>query len=81
MRDFVLVYATGWEGLYFDGKLVTQAKKVPMSEVVEISLRLWKEDPPGPSSYRQVECDAAWMAAEGVLPDAFEDVALKPSPR
>lgn len=57
-----------WEGLYVNGKLVTQGHEVTRREMMHL-LNL---------DYQELEVDAEFLAEELELPDNLKDCKLEP---
>jgi len=68
--EFILADGDDWQGLYFNGVLVTEGHEVTKKELVEaLDYRLSDN-----FSYDEKEVDSAWLANEGSLPRHIDNV-------
>ncbi len=71
MSTITLVRGDDWEGIYVDGKLMTEGHSIEISEAIWIGIN---------HKATKVEtkfCDLGWLHDEGNLPQALADVKLE----
>jgi len=66
-KKFHFVYGDDWEGLYIDGKLVTEGHAITVEEFAEII----------GVEFNESFADIDWLQEEGSLPEKLEDVKLE----
>lgn len=70
MAVMVLVRADDWEGLYVDGKLVTEGHSIDLMEGIVLAIEHKVR------GIRTVWCDIPWIRDQGNLPQNLADVKL-----
>ena len=68
--SIILADGDDWEGLYFNGVLITEGHRVTIKDVVMVIQNVESAN----FSYEEKEADSKWLADEGSFPMSIEDV-------
>lgn len=64
MKQFAIVTADDWQGIYVNGKLVDETHRLRLSDILSIL----------GVDYDDISVDQDWMESHGHLPKDFRDI-------